>query len=74
MDTQLNITLDQTEKLVCDSCQGETFQQVFLLRKIGALLSPNGKESLMPIPVFECSSCGTVLPETLPNTEQGLEE
>ena len=39
---------------------GKTFIEVYFLRKIPATISPNGQQTLMPIPTFECSSCGFI--------------
>ena len=66
MTQQINIDLSQTSELACDKCGNKTFQIVFLMRKVSALLSPYGKESIIPIQVFECSSCGNILPELMP--------
>lgn len=74
MKHQVNLRLDQTTAIKCHDCGAETFNQTFLLRKISALLSPTGQESLMPIPVFECSQCGAVLQETLPKEMNETEE
>jgi len=59
---QLNLQVDlsQTEPIICEACSNQTFQQVVLMRRISALLSPTGQEALVPIPVFECASCGHI--------------
>ena len=63
---QINIDLSQTQELICDKCNNKTFQVVFLMRKLSALLSPTGKESIIPVQVFECAACGNVMDEFLP--------
>lgn len=65
MQQQVNITLDQLPAIKCE-CGNTTFSQVFQLRRVSALLSQTGQESIFQIPVFECSVCGEILPETLP--------
>ena len=57
---QMNVDFNQTTPLSCDKCQHETFTQVFYIRKLSALLSPAGEESLIPVPTFACANCGHV--------------
>ena len=68
MDTlpNVNVKLDQTEELTCDECGCAAFKSVFLLRKVSALLSPSGKETVFPIQVFSCDSCGHINEDFLP--------
>lgn len=46
--------------LVCDNCGNFTFQNVVVMKKVSALLSPDGKETVIPIPTFGCVACGYV--------------
>ena len=57
---QMNVDFDKTTGLKCDKCENETFTQVFYIRKLSALLSPAGEESLIPVPTFACAECGYV--------------
>ena len=57
---QMNVDFSQTTGLECDECKYETFTQVFYIRKLSALLSPSGEESLIPVPTFACAKCGHV--------------
>ena len=57
---QMNVDFNQTTGLECDECKSEKFTQVFYIRKLSALLSPAGEESLIPVPTFACSECGHV--------------
>jgi uncharacterized Zn finger protein len=57
---QMNVDFNQTTSLECDKCKNETFTQVFYIRKLSALLSPSGEESLIPVPTFACAECGHV--------------
>ena len=68
MDTipNINIGLNQTDEMSCNECGVTTFTPVFLLRKVSALVSPTGKETVFPIQVFACSSCGHVNKDFLP--------
>ena len=64
--TNIPVSLSQTDELKCDECGCTTFHPAFLLRKVSALLSPNGKETIVPIQVFACDSCNHVNEEFLP--------
>ena len=63
---QMNIDFSQTTPEVCESCKNDTFQQVYQMRKLSALLSPSGQESMVPIQVFACAKCGHINKGFLP--------
>ena len=44
----LNIDFNQTTAEICEECGNDTFVQVFKMRKLSALLSPTGQESMIP--------------------------
>ncbi len=60
------VSLDQTIELSCDECASTVFHPAFLLRKVSALISPTGKETVIPIQVFACDSCGHINEEFMP--------
>ena len=66
---QLNIDLNQTTEEVCDACENTTFQQVYQMRRLSALLSPTGQPAMIPIQVFACAKCGHINPEFLPKED-----
>jgi len=57
---QQQIDISKTSAINCDKCENQTFKQSLLLRKLSALVSPNGQETLVPVQVFACESCGHV--------------
>ena len=61
-DGQVTQTVDvsQTTPVKCESCENQTFKQTLLIRKLSALVSPNGQEQYVPIAVFACEKCGHV--------------
>tara|TARA_R100000808_G_scaffold9873_1_gene26774 strand:- start:2009 stop:2278 length:270 start_codon:yes stop_codon:yes gene_type:complete len=63
---QLNINPGDLKTLNCENCNNDKFDQVFIIKKIPALLSPTGKQILLPIPVFECTECHHVSKEMFP--------
>ena len=61
-DGQMQQTIDfsKTTEICCESCGGKTFKQTLLLRKLSALDSPSGQETIVPMQVFACEKCGHV--------------
>ena len=57
---QEQIDISKTSAIKCDKCENQTFKQSLLLRKLSALVSPNGQETLVPVQVFACEKCGHV--------------
>lgn len=46
--------------IVCPKCGSKFFKEVYVLKKISAIISPTGKEETMPIPFYGCAECGTI--------------
>ena len=57
---QQTIDISQTTPLKCDKCENQTFKQTLLIRKMSALVSPNGQETIVPAAVFACEACNHV--------------
>ena len=66
---QMNIDMSQTTAEVCEKCENDTFQQVYRMRKLSALLSPTGQETMIPIQVFACAKCGHINKGFLPKED-----
>ena len=56
---QFNLSLNDTQEFACE-CGNDVFLPVFKFRLLSALISPNGKESMIPIQQFQCTSCGNI--------------
>ena len=56
----LQIDISKTDTIVCDECGNASFIQAFFLKKVSALVSPTGKEAIVPIQVFCCGNCGAI--------------
>ena len=54
------IDFNKTTQIKCESCSNPTFKQTLLLRKLSALVSPDGQETIVPMQVFGCEKCGHV--------------
>ena len=63
---QMNIDFEQTTPVVCDECGHDIFTQALKMRKISALLSPTGQETMIPMQVFTCAKCGHINKDFLP--------
>ena len=57
---QVTVDLSQAENIVCKSCGNYSFIQSFFLKRISALMSPTGKEAIVPVQVYSCGNCGEV--------------
>ena len=54
------IDFSKTSQIKCEACDGSTFKQTLLLRKLSALVAPSGQETIVPMQVFACEKCGHV--------------
>ena len=67
---QMNVDMSQTSEMKCDECGNNTFKQTMMLRKMSAIISPTGQETIIPMAVFACEKCGHVNEEF---SKDGLE-
>ena len=65
---QVKVALKDTTDLSCESCEHKLFIQLMMFKKLSAVLSPTGEESLIPVQVFACNSCGHVNKQFIPQT------
>ena len=54
------IDFSKTSQICCEKCGNKTFKQTLLMRKMSALVAPNGQETIIPMAVFACEKCGHV--------------
>ena len=57
---QVQIDISKADTITCDDCGNASFIQAFFLKKISALMSPTGKEAVVPMQVFSCSNCSKI--------------
>jgi len=62
----ISIDLKQTTGIVCEECQNEVFVPGFFLRKVSKFLTGDSVDSLYPVQVMVCASCGHCNKEFLP--------
>lgn len=63
---QINVDLSNAQDITCENCGNYTFSEVLLMKKLSALISPTGKEAIVPIPTFACNACGYINKQFLP--------
>tara|TARA_B100000902_G_C27152772_1_gene834622 strand:+ start:336 stop:575 length:240 start_codon:yes stop_codon:yes gene_type:complete len=63
----MHIDMSKAVDMKCEECENKTFKNTNLIKTISALVSPSGKEMIIPIPVFACESCGNVNGQFLKN-------
>ena len=68
LNQSIKVDLNATENIPCEGCEGVYYKQVFIIKRLSALVSPSGEERLIPIQTFQCSTCGHV------NEKFGLEQ
>ncbi len=73
MQQNLNIDINQTSPVECESCGHMYFEQALHLRKASGLLTGTGQASYLPIPVFSCKECGHINTEFLPKEITNLD-
>tara|TARA_R100000234_G_C4952152_1_gene157829 strand:+ start:316 stop:555 length:240 start_codon:yes stop_codon:yes gene_type:complete len=58
----LNVNIDpkDLEDVVCDKCGSQCFEQTFLFKRLSAVLSPTGQETMIPLQIYRCADCGNI--------------
>jgi len=56
----MQIDLSREENIKCEECEGEIFSPAFIIKRISPLISPDGKETLVPLQIFKCGKCDHV--------------
>lgn len=65
------IDIGDAETIICEKCGNASFIQSFFLKRISPLVSPTGKEAIVPIQVFACGNCGTIPKNMMSQIQQG---
>ena len=64
-----NFKLTDARDMDC-KCGGKIFLPAYRFKKISRLLTGGAKDSVMPIELYVCASCGAALNELLPQELQ----
>ena len=57
---QVQVDLNEAETMLCEDCGNVVYIPAFFLKRLSPLMSPTGKEALVPIQVYSCGDCGKV--------------
>ena len=57
---QVKVNLNDAESVTCEKCGNYTFIESYFIKRLSPLVSPTGKEALIPIQVYACGACGHV--------------
>ena len=57
---QVQVDLNEAETMLCEDCGNGVYIPSFFLKRLSPLMSPTGKEALVPIQVYSCGDCGKV--------------
>jgi|TARA_Y100000034_G_scaffold15083_2_gene15909 hypothetical protein len=71
---QVKVDLRDAETIKCNSCDNYLFINSFVLKRLSALVSPTGQETLIPVQVYSCGNCGKVAEKFLEGSGLGFEE
>ncbi len=69
-EAQIKIDASDLKDIICSNCGGKIFRQASMFKRLSALVSPTGKEQIVPIPIFRCDDCGNINDEFLPKSEK----
>ena len=68
--TQVQVDLKDADTMKCDGCDNSVFIPAFFIKRLSPIVSPTGKEALIPIQVYSCGNCGKV-PDKLKQDVEG---
>ena len=69
---KVQVDLSQAETMKCEDCDNYVWIKATIIKRISAIMSPNGQEGLVPVQVYSCGNCGAVPPKLLDGS--GLED
>ena len=70
--SQVQVDLSEADTVKCDDCGNYLFITSHVIKRISPIISPTGKEAIVPVQVYSCGNCGKVPKSMLQGT--GLDE
>jgi len=61
----INLNPEDLEDVLCEKCENQMFEQIYLFKKLSAVLSPTGKDTFVPLQSYKCTECGHINAEFL---------
>ena len=71
---QVQVDLRKAETIKCSDCNNYLYITSFILKKLSAIVSPTGQETLIPVQVYSCGNCGKVAEGMLEGSGLNLKE
>jgi DNA-directed RNA polymerase subunit RPC12/RpoP len=68
---QPNIKPSDLQDVNCHNCGGDLYLPSFKFKKVSKILVGSDKDQIVPIQVYVCASCGTLMQELLPKELKG---
>tara|TARA_R100000008_G_scaffold8994_1_gene4632 strand:- start:599 stop:826 length:228 start_codon:yes stop_codon:yes gene_type:complete len=62
----MNVDMSLATDITCEACEGSAFMSCYLIKKLSAVISPNGQEAIIPVETFACISCGHINEKFIP--------
>lgn len=59
-NTTVTASIINADNERCTKCGSYFFKEVYALKKLSSLLSPTGKDEIIPISIWVCDKCGEV--------------
>lgn len=64
------MNIENLDEVICDECKNKTFTQIYSMRKMSALVAPNGQQTYVPVVEgFACTECGHINKEFRPDED-----
>ena len=57
---EVKVDLKQADTVKCDDCGNYLFITAHVIKRLSAIISPTGKEAMIPVQVYSCGNCGKV--------------
>jgi hypothetical protein len=61
-NSKIRVGLENSNAIVCEACENETFIEANYLRRVSKLLTGSPEDMIVPVPTFLCSKCGHINP------------
>ena len=59
--TRINFDMSMADDMKCGECENVYFKPLVRVKRVSALVSPNGQEMFVPVQVLACEKCGNIV-------------
>jgi hypothetical protein len=70
LQNEPKIRPEDLKTLTCEYCSCQVFAEALIIKTVSPLLTKNGKEGMVPVPVFYCTKCHQPVQKYLPEEFQ----